>query len=352
MAKTDVKSELNTQCSGVVGERFRCTAKWAEFIFRPTPPVPDTHVLYWPGMRRLLEAFRVHGRHEELSSFTIGRHRYWECDVVPMLDPISDDYFHEHLLKPGYVDHVLLPPPIIVAVDLDEVLGEFVAPLVQFLRKSDPSSFGKLAVDDFNQYHFASILKLPEAETQAWVERFYESSFFENPKPLIDALQVFGVLHSTGRFRFHVVTSRLSKLELVTKQWLLRHYPGVFEDVHLGNHYDRSPKSIQRKKSEMCRSIGAQWLIDDSWTYAVDAAEAGLSVILFGNYPWNKHSPTTASSLLHRITRCTDWKQVEKLLTHSNTSASHQIHSISSTPGCWWSSFRPERVTRLSISFL
>lgn len=54
-------------------------------------------------------------------------------------------------------------------------------------------------------------------------------------------------------------------MEEITKKWLARHYPGVFEDVMFGNHYGRT--GAKMGKPEMCSAIGALCLIDDSLKY-------------------------------------------------------------------------------------
>jgi hypothetical protein len=64
------------------------------------------------------------------------------------------------------------------------------------------------------------------------------------------------------QYRFVVVTSRQSYMEAMTKAWLDRHYPGVFDDVLFGNHYGTT--GAKMGKPEMCSSIGAVCLIDDS----------------------------------------------------------------------------------------
>ena len=87
-------------------------------------------------------------------------------------------------------------------------------------------------------------------------------------------------------FDLHIVTSRQNKVRDDTIQWIHRHFPGIFSDIHLGNHYSREGKS--RTKSEICHSIGACLLIDDSVKYAIQCVHDNIPVILFGNYAWNQ----------------------------------------------------------------
>lgn len=52
----------------------------------------------------------------------------------------------------------------------------------------------------------------------------------------------------------------------------------IFSEVHFGNHFAKEGAS--RKKSDICRAIGAEVLIDDNPTYAKECAEAGIHVLL------------------------------------------------------------------------
>jgi hypothetical protein len=52
-----------------------------------------------------------------------------------------------------------------------------------------------------------------------------------------------------------VVTSRQHVIQDVTLEWIDAHYSGLFEEVYFGNHFALTGTS--RKKSDICRSIGA-----------------------------------------------------------------------------------------------
>lgn len=48
-----------------------------------------------------------------------------------------------------------------------------------------------------------------------------------------------------------VVTSRQFVIQKPTLKWLDLHYPGIFSEVHFGNHWALEGKS--KPKSEICR---------------------------------------------------------------------------------------------------
>ena len=114
-----------------------------------------------------------------------------------------------------------------------------------------------------------------------------------------------------------VVTSRQFAIQDATLQWLDQHFPDTFTSVHFGNHFAKAGNS--RKKSEICRDIQADVLIDDNPTYAYDCASAGMQVLLFNwrlQYPWSQqpdqcdsfqaaHSRSTCSILTSQC--LTEW---------------------------------------------
>ena len=95
-----------------------------------------------------------------------------------------------------------------------------------------------------------------------------------------------------------VVTSRQHVIEHPTLQWLDRHFPDTFSEVHFGNHF--AMEGASRKKSEICQAINAHILIDDNPSYAYDCASNGMHVLLFNwnlEYRWADLTPACASSL-------------------------------------------------------
>lgn len=114
---------------------------------------------------------------------------------------------------------------------------------------------------------------------------FFESRYFnEDLMPLPSAYEA--LLKLKQHFDLHVVTSRQNKVKNITFQWIERHFPDIFSEIHLANHYSREGKS--RTKSEICHSIGACLLIDDSAKYAIQCVHDNIPVLLFGQYGWNQ----------------------------------------------------------------
>lgn len=64
---------------------------------------------------------------------------------------------------------------------------------------------------------------------------------------------------------------------------------------------------VKRTKSEVCRVLGADILVDDHIAHAEDVLSAGLKAIVFGNYPWNQRA-----ILPKGMVRRKDWEGVKE----------------------------------------
>jgi 5'(3')-deoxyribonucleotidase len=124
------------------------------------------------------------------------------------------------------------------------------------------------------------------------------------------ALPVLVALH--GKYDLVVLTSRRLVLKPETDQWIEDRFPGLFSAVHYagiwdGTNKDDAYKRLKYTKAEICREIGADYLIDDQLKHCLAAAEAGLEVLLFGNYKWNQ-----SAKLPKKVTRVAGWPAVQE----------------------------------------
>lgn len=75
---------------------------------------------------------------------------------------------------------------------------------------------------------------------------------------LKEACMWAGAFHSLQRLgqscELVVVTSRQHCIQAPTLAWVEQHFPGVFSEVHFGNHWALEGQS--KAKSEICRSAG------------------------------------------------------------------------------------------------
>ncbi|XP_066376554.1 uncharacterized protein [Miscanthus floridulus] len=197
---------------------------------------------------------------------------------------------------------------MVVAVDVDEVLGSFLAALNKFI--ADRYSWNH-SVSEYHVYEFFKIWNCSRERANFLVHEFFATRYFQDgihPIPgARDALQTLSSFCSLS-----VVTSRQDVIKNHTLEWIEKYYPGLFEQIHFGNHFALEGQS--RPKSEICRSFGAQVLIDDNPRYALECANDGMRVLLFdydNSYPWCKTGVDESHPL---VTKVHNWEEVEEKL--------------------------------------
>lgn len=104
------------------------------------------------------------------------------------------------------------------------------------------------------------------------------------------------------------ITGRQLDVREDTKKYFEKYLHGKFEDIILCNQF-RSDV-VGTKKVQICLERGVQLMIDDSWETAVECAEQGIKVLLFGDYAWNRQP--IPLHLQHLIFRVPDWAAVVK----------------------------------------
>ncbi|KAI3833619.1 hypothetical protein MKX03_010663 [Papaver bracteatum] len=204
-----------------------------------------------------------------------------------------------------------LPDKLVVAVDVDEVLGNFVSALNRFIADRYSSSH---SVSEYHVYEFFKIWNCSRDEADIRVHEFFKTPYFKTGIHPLPGAQA--TLHKLSKFcNLSVVTSRQNAIKDHTIEWLEKHFPGLFQEIHFGNHF--ALDGISRPKSEICRSLGAHVLIDDNPRYALECAEAGIRVLLFdyeNSYPWSK---SETAALHPMVTKVHNWNEVEQQLVSS-----------------------------------
>jgi uncharacterized HAD superfamily protein len=195
----------------------------------------------------------------------------------------------------------------VLAVDLDECCCGYVPAFLKFMNAEYGTS---LVLKDFTSYMFWEVpkCKVTREESTDRVEEFHKSKYFDQIETLPGAKAALDQLKES--FELHVVTSRQADIEQKTRDFVEKHFPDTFTGMHFGNHFGRSGAKVS--KPDMCAKIGAVALIDDSLKYAQECAAAGIPVLLFGDYMWNR----SADEPLHEgVTRGTGWSAVTQILT-------------------------------------
>lgn len=164
----------------------------------------------------------------------------------------------------------------VLAIDVDEVLGQFVRQLCLFHNHNYGTS---LTPEDFESYFFHEVWGGSRSSADAKMDEFFDSPFFLDGIPVVEGAERVLRKHAAN-FDLHVVTSRQDVLRAHTRRWVDANYPGLFAELHFGNHFSKD--GVQKSKPELCSAIGAVLIIDDNMRYATQCAAAGIPAYLFG----------------------------------------------------------------------
>jgi 5'(3')-deoxyribonucleotidase len=247
---------------------------------------------------------------------SVTRYRDMVHRHVPFAETKEEHEAHMEEMSKLYDCRVADPNKPTVAVDLDEVLGYFVAPLAEYHNECYGTT---LTQDDFNSYLFSQVWGGTQKEGEHKVHDFFESKYFDDI-PLVDGARQVLEKH-LEHFNFVLVTSRQHVIEGHTRKWLQHHYPGIFCSLHFGNHFGLA--GVKTSKPVMCERVGAICLIDDSLHYARQcSALDNFTVVLFGKYGWN----ASTEQLRDNVIRLNDWQAVDQTL--GELYHKHQDHDI------------------------
>jgi FMN phosphatase YigB (HAD superfamily) len=189
---------------------------------------------------------------------------------------------------------------LVIAIDCDDVLvstGEMT--IAAYNRK-----YGTKLTPEF-YYDKATLATWGTDDDSLAIERVMEyerSPEYALIRPVqetVDVVNRLAALHE-----LHLVTGRPDHLEEVTLGMLERYFSGCFTSVEHTNFYNEK----KRTKGEVCKLLGADILIDDHIGHGESVLVNGMKeVIIFGDYPWNRHQALSAG-----MVRCFDWLGVER----------------------------------------
>eukprot|EP00033_Pygsuia_biforma_P000573 GCRY01000675.1.p1 GENE.GCRY01000675.1~~GCRY01000675.1.p1 ORF type:complete len:207 (+),score=31.63 GCRY01000675.1:175-795(+) len=194
----------------------------------------------------------------------------------------------------------------VIAVDCDDVLALFVPSLIAFHNYTYGSS---LELKNFHSYEFYEVWGGTAEECMVKMHEFFESEYFSSMQPVAGAYDCLKEL--SEYYEFHIVTARQHFLEERTRAWIDAFFPGIFKDLHFGNHYGEGKRI---SKPEFCRAINAELLIDDAVKHARACSEAGIKTILFGDYAWNQLKNDEEDLDAKMVHRVSSWNEVKEIL--------------------------------------
>eukprot|EP00612_Vaucheria_litorea_P001644 CAMPEP_0171456040 /NCGR_PEP_ID=MMETSP0945-20130129/2692_1 /TAXON_ID=109269 /ORGANISM="Vaucheria litorea, Strain CCMP2940" /LENGTH=182 /DNA_ID=CAMNT_0011981397 /DNA_START=29 /DNA_END=575 /DNA_ORIENTATION=- len=180
----------------------------------------------------------------------------------------------------------------VIAIDVDEVLCDFLPTVAEWHNEVYHTDFH---ADQFFTYEFHTTWGGSKEASDEKMHEFFQSEKFLNGVPVVEGARHILSAHC------HEPASALADL---TEKWLLKNFGSIFKTINFGNLY--GSEGLKRNKSEMCRDVGAEVIIDDSLKYALECSKLDMAVILFGNYAWNK----SHLKLPENVHRASTWAEV------------------------------------------
>lgn len=184
-----------------------------------------------------------------------------------------------------------------IAVDLDDVLADHAAAFIEFSNEHYGTALTK---DDYTE-QWNEIWGIDD-----WDEILRRANEFHTPEAttsyviLQDARSSLESLAEA--YSLAIVTARPKALIKTTHDWLERHLSGVFSEVHFVPIWEPDNEVT---KADICRQIGAQYLIDDVVRHCNLAAQGGVNALLFGGFQWHQ-----GEEIDKNVVQVRDWRQV------------------------------------------
>lgn len=190
----------------------------------------------------------------------------------------------------------------IIAVDVDDVLSAYAPSLIKFSNERWGTN---LTINEIDE-NWAKMWQIDsnEMETRAQVlhkELFRDLDYIDNAKIILEKL--------AKNYDLVVTTSRRKSLAEHTSDWLDEHFPKIFSNIHHAGIYDEIhiESTFKKTKLDLCKRIGADYMIDDQPKHCFATSQAGITSLLFGDYPWNR-----TDQLPSGVVRVKNWHEVGK----------------------------------------
>lgn len=200
-----------------------------------------------------------------------------------------------------------------IAVDIDEVLGEFVS---EFLKWYNHEYGTRWTFNDVTDYHWPNFLGKTTEQTVNDAHRFFKTDRFRN-LPLVSGAKA-GVAELARHHQLYVVTGRQNVVQEITREWLDRNFPDIFKEVEFTNNYPQD-SSLTLAKGEMCKRLGCEVLIDDDTRHIESLMKYGVKLIVLYK-PWNKYHRLPDS-----VIRVDGWREIVEAVSKLSNSPIHQL---------------------------
>jgi len=185
----------------------------------------------------------------------------------------------------------------IIAIDIDEVLAEFVQGFLEYHNAEYCTDFRKEQVTD---YHLSNLLGVSSEETIKRLSDFYKTGYFRNIMLVPGAAE--GIKQLRQNNKLIVITARPKEIHNITIDWIGSNFKDSFSDIYFTSSCYFN-NGLKKTKADICLENKVNILVEDSLDYAADCAKANVGVFLFDR-PWNRKKEPRG------VIRVKSWKDI------------------------------------------
>ncbi len=189
---------------------------------------------------------------------------------------------------------------MLIGVDVDEVLANFIEPYCDFHNRVYGTS---VKPQNFHSYKFWEVHGGTRDETTRKVHEFYATREFASMEPhegSHEAVELLSLKHEMT-----IITSRLPGIEAATVDWIKKYYPGIFLTVNFTHNSYAGEGGL--RKAEIISRLGVDVMIEDSAEYALQCSPEVEKLVLIDR-PWNR------APMPSNVVRVTSWDEIPKAI--------------------------------------
>ena len=201
---------------------------------------------------------------------------------------------------------------LVIGIDIDNTISQSHPVIWKEFKKEFKGRVLFSESPDF--YHFEKYTTASLSEVEVFFDRLERDEEFILSYPSYKGANLILNKWILEGHKLHYITARPAHSRVSTLSWLKKHeFPT--ENVSLDLHDRGRDTDAVSFKARIVKSLKIDLMIEDSLEIAQGLPIPSLLI----NHPWNQHA-----KLPPRITRVSDWKEIEKLvlkLSYSSKSA-------------------------------
>lgn len=180
---------------------------------------------------------------------------------------------------------------MIIGIDMDDVLVEYVKSFLEFYNERNKTNF--------SYEEFTNISNSVDKNNS-----FFKSDYFKKMELCKGSVRVIKKLAEKNSL--FIVTSRQIEWKEATEKLIQENFPGCFKGIFFAGDIH---KGSGKKKADIYE--GMDLVIEDNRGHALECAKNGMKVFLLGK-PWNKDIEHV------NITKVNGWDEILSSISRTN----------------------------------